>query len=104
MPDQAYHEGDFYQCVTATAVTESPTTAPSKWRRIALPKDWRWVLGQMAHAHLLEMDGQMDKAAAVRAMATEAESRGLDAQVRRAANRERHLHRPNVSTPQYRRC
>lgn len=102
MADQCYFNGEFYQCVTATAAGETPLTAPAKWRRIQLPKDWRWCLSQLAYAHLLKLDGQHDKAAVERAQALGMERNGLDALVRRAAMRERHLKRPNVQTSQYR--
>jgi hypothetical protein len=96
--NQCYFDGDFWQCVVATSAGESPATHPGKWRRIQIPKEWRWVLGQLTYAHLLEMDGQMDKANAVRARAQDAPRRGLNDLIRREANRERHLVRPDVQT------
>lgn len=99
MADQCYFtDGEFYQCVTATTAGESPTTAPTKWRRIQIPKDWRWVLAQLTYAHLLEMDGQLDKANAVRARAREGGGQSLEALIRKEANRQGHLHRPDVQT------
>ena len=82
--NQAYFNGDFWQCVTATNPGESPATAPAKWRRIAIPKTWRQVLAKLAYANLLELDGQTDKAGIHR---TAGESK-LDDLVRDAANRE----------------
>lgn len=96
MPDQCYFNGNFYQCRTATVAGESPLNAPAKWSQIAIPKDWRWVLARLTYANLLELDGQKDKAMAERALAVSDERRGLDFMVRREANRERHLERPET--------
>lgn len=97
MANQCYHDGDFWQCVTATAANESPTTAAAKWRRIQLPAQFRHVLGELTHAHLLKLDGQLDKFNAVRSAALNGDH-GLKELVRRAVNAERHRHRPDVQT------
>lgn len=94
--NQCYHNGEFWQCVTGTSAGESPTTAPAKWRRIQIPKEWRWVLARLTYAHLLEMDGQKDKAQAERAQATGAERIGLEFLMRREAQRQFHGERADV--------
>lgn len=97
MADQCYHNGDFYQALEATAAGESPTTHPDKWAKIRIPAKFRWVLARLTHAHLLELDGQMDKAMAVRANAIGAQRVGLDDLIREEANRdEASRGRPNV--------
>lgn len=95
--NQCYHEGEFWQCVTATGPGESPSTHPAKWRRIQIPAAFRAVLGELTHAHLLKMDGQLDKYHAVRGAALNGDH-GLKELVRRAVNAERHRHRPDVQT------
>lgn len=92
MADQIYYNGDFHQCLEAAGVNESPATNPEKWERLKLPVQFRRVLTQLTHAHLLELDGQTDKAIVRRA-----EGRAtLEDLVRYAANREGWRPRPNV--------
>jgi hypothetical protein len=98
--NQCYFNGDFYQCATATNAGESPATAPAKWRRVNIPQDWRWFLTQLTYAHLLELDGQTDKAATTRTKALESDRIGLTATIRREAQAEMSsLGRPSVQTP-----
>lgn len=93
MADQCYHNGDFWQCIVATS--DSPTTSPAKWSKIQIPRDWRNLLASLTYAHLLELDGQTDKAIVEfsRARAT------LDDKVRGAANMEGWRLRPAVEVP-----
>ena len=86
--NQAYYNGEFYQCVTATNAGESPATHPAKWRKISMLKDWRWPLAKLTYANLLELDGQKDKATAERTVALITPGRGLEEVVRRRVNRE----------------
>ena len=98
MANQIYFtDGEFYQCATATSAGESPTTKPTKWRRIQIPKRFREVLGELTYARLLEMDGQLDKASVVRNRALKGDG-GLDDLVRREVNAERHRNRPEVQS------
>lgn len=101
MADQCYFNGNFYQCATATTAGESPATAPSKWRMVQIPKEWRDVLARLTYANLLELDGQKEKAEAERAGAETMERNGLQELVRRAANKEQWRERPNVKPPPY---
>jgi len=87
--NQAYFNGDFYQCVTATSAGESPTTTAAKWRKIKLLGKWRWVLSQLTYSHLLRLDGQTDKANVERSIAYGRDRVGLDDLVRQEANEER---------------
>jgi hypothetical protein len=98
MPDQIYSAGDFYQCQAATSAGESPVTAAVKWTRLDIPKRWRWVLTRLTYAHLLDLDGQGDKAAAERALAQGRMSLGLDDLIRTAANSEGWRNRPCVNS------
>ncbi len=94
MSDQAYFNGEYYQCATATSAGESPTTTPAKWRRIQIPKDWRLTLARLTYGHLLELDGQKDKSRMELGAAREM----LDEKVRLPANKENWRNRPNVQT------
>ena len=107
MSNQCYFNGDFYQCVAPTTPGQSPTTPgqspatnPAAWRLVQIPAEWRWFLTQLTYAHLLELDGQTDKAAATRQKALESETIGLSDTVRREAAAElKRLGRPSVQTP-----
>jgi hypothetical protein len=92
--DQCYFNGEFYQCIDAAGVNESPTANPEKWSRLLIHVDFRRVLTTLTHAHLLELDGQSDKALVVRTTARNL----LDDIVRYAANREGWRPRPTVIT------
>lgn len=92
MANQCYFNGEFYQCVTAAGANESPAAAPAKWSRLKIPVEFRRVLAHLTHAHLLELDGQTDKALVVRAQ-TRAKLEDL---ARYAANREGWRPRPTV--------
>jgi hypothetical protein len=98
--DQAYFNGDFYQCVAATNPGETPATHPAKWRKIQIPKEWRRVLARLTYANLLEIDGQKDKALVEKARGQEM----LDDLVRDEANKDKWRDRPNVRTPHYGRA
>lgn len=93
MSNQCYHNGDFWQCVTATNAGESPTTHPAKWRKLKLPGKWRWVLAQLTYAALLVMDGQNDKANVARSVAYGRDRTGLDELIRAEANEEQKSNR-----------
>ena len=98
--DQCYFNGDFYQAVVATNAGDTPLSAPAKWCKVQVPAAWRWVLTQLTYAHLLELDGQSDKAADTRKKALESERIGLTDMIRREANAElRRLVRTDVQTP-----
>lgn len=97
MAEQAYFNGEFYQCVTATNAGETPLTHPQKWRRIQIPKEWRRVLARLTYAQLLEIDGQKDKALVESARAKEL----LEDMVRDEANKEKWRNRPNVRNAHY---
>lgn len=96
MADQCYFNGNFYQVKTATTAGQTPVTNPEKFSLVQLPAQWRWMLAKLTYANLLEIDGQKDKAMAERALAIGDDRRGLDKQVRDAANSERFLERPQV--------
>lgn len=104
-PNQCYFNdgtsGDFFQCATATEAGQSPASAAASWRRIQLPKEWRWCLTRLTHANLLELDGQMDKAMAKRQEALTTERTGLEDLIRKQAQSERWLERPSVETPMH---
>ena len=93
-----FTDGDYYQVVTATTAGETPVTAPAKFSRILIKKEWRWILTRLAHGHLLEIDGQMNKSAAKLGQARGTERMGLDDVVRLAANKEHRRQRPSVQT------
>lgn len=93
MSNQCYHNGDFWQCVTATNAGESPTTHAAKWRKLKLPSKWRWVLAQLTYAALLVMDGQNDKANVARSVAYGRDRVGLDELIRAEANEEQKSNR-----------
>ena len=100
MADQIYFtDGDFYQCVTVTSPGETPTTAPSKWRKIRLLAKWRWALAQLTYARLLSVDGQTDKAQIETRRAYAQDGHGLDDLMRAEAHEEekRHCH-PRAGT------
>lgn len=75
--NQCYHNGDFWQCVTATSAGESPTSAPEKWRKLKLPSKWRWALAQLTYAYLLQADGQTDKYSIERNRAYHSDNHGI---------------------------
>lgn len=97
--NQCFFNGNFYQCAVATTAGQSPQNNPASWRKIPVPASWRWVLTQLTYAHLLEMDGQSDKAAMTRAKATGTDRIGLDDLVRREANAEQKRAGTGVDTP-----
>jgi hypothetical protein len=102
MPTQAFYNGDVYQCITDADVNQSPATHPAKWSRIQIPKAWRAVLARLTYAHLLELDGQKDKAVAELAAAREGDH-GLDDLIRDEARGEEWRCRPNVERHALRR-
>jgi hypothetical protein len=89
MDNQCYFDGDFWQCVTSTNAGDSPDSAPTKWRRISIPKEWRQILKKLTYANLLELDGQTDKAAIPRS----AGEALLDDLVREQVRQENDKHR-----------
>lgn len=103
MADQIYFtDGDFYQCVAVTVPGESPTSAPTKWRKIRLLPKWRYAVAQLAYANLLRVDGQNDKAQIERKAAYDRERVGLDDLIRAEAHEEekRRCHnRPGMAHP-----
>ena len=96
MANQAYFNGEFYQCVSATSPGETPLTHAAKWARVQIPAKFRFVLARLTYARLLEMDGQKEKAQAERRDAYERERLGLNDLARSERNREGHRSRPNV--------
>lgn len=92
MAKQAYFNGNFYQCATATNAGETPLTHPAKWRLVRIPKEWRRVLARLTYANLLEIDGQKDKA---KAEIQDAQVE-LEELVRKEANRQHRRERPAV--------
>lgn len=96
MDNQSYYNGDFWQCVTDTNAGESPDTAPAKWRRIQIPREWRRVLAKLTFANLLELDGQTDKANLHRS----AGESMLEDLVREAAMQENDRRSGSVRLPQ----
>lgn len=96
MDNQCYFNGEFWQCVTTTVAGESPTSAPAKWRKIRIPKEWRRVLAKLTFANLLELDGQTDKAKIHR----DTGEALLDDLVREAARQENDRHSGSVRLPQ----
>ena len=104
MPDQCYFvdengNGDFYQCLMPTNAGESPGTNPEKWCKVQIPKAWRKALVRLTYSHLLEMDGQTDKADTHKAIAMEDETNGVEVMVRNEANRDSWRTRPKVQVP-----
>lgn len=98
--NQCYFNGDFYQAAADTSPGDSPSSAPGSWRKIQIPVEFRWILLQLTYAHLLELDGQIEKAAATRTKALDSERIGLTDTLRREAQAEiRRLGRPAVQTP-----
>jgi len=96
MASQVYFEttGDWYNCLTATAAGESPTSAPAKWERLVIPLALRDAIVAHATASLLYEDGQTDKA---RLEFSRAE-RLRDETVFRHADTPEWHHRPHVVT------
>ena len=102
MPTQAIYNGDVYQCIVNADVNEGPATEPGKWSRIQIPKQWRRVLARLTYAHLLEIDGQKEKAMAEYREAREG-SGGLEDLVRDEAGGEQWRCRPRIETHRGRR-
>lgn len=75
MPDQIYHDGDFWQCKSTTSAGESPTTTPAKWAKQAIPAIFRQYIVRAAVARILPGEGKTDLA---RAVAKEAEDIRLE--------------------------
>jgi hypothetical protein len=96
MPDQCYYNGNFYQAKSATTAGETPDSAPAKWSKIQIPAKLRWCLARLTYAHLLELDGQKDKARVERKDALEADRVGLEDLIRDEANAQLELERPRV--------
>lgn len=61
MASQVYYDGDFWDCIAATAPGESPATHPAKWARVEIPQFLERALVQAAYAELLVREGQNDK-------------------------------------------
>lgn len=70
MPDQCYHDGDFWQCSQATSAGQSPTTHPAKWVRQEIPANFRRYIVRAAVAKILPGEGKTDIARAVTKEAT----------------------------------
>lgn len=64
MPNQCFHDGDFWYAVAPTAAGQSPTTHPEFWRRILIPAAWRRLLVKLMEARIQRAEGQQDKAIA----------------------------------------
>lgn len=61
--EQVYFEGDFYNCVSAAAVLESPSASAAKWSIKEIPLFLeRWLVSAV-YADYLEMEWQKEKAA-----------------------------------------
>lgn len=99
MSNQAYFNGNFYQAVAATTPGQTPASNPALWRKVQIPKKWRFALARLTYANMLEIDGQLDKAMAVREAALTTERVGLDDLARVEENSERWRSRWSVRTP-----
>ena len=89
MADQILFEGDYYQAVfNSTAPGQSPLTHPLNWSRVLIPRRWRPVLARLTYAHLLELDGQKEKADLERNVALTIPRTGLEDMVRADAQLE----------------
>lgn len=97
-PNQTYFNGDFYQAASACAPGESPTAKPLQWRKVQLPKRFRWVLAHLTYANLLELDGQKDKANDERQIAIATDRIGLEDLARTEAQKDVWLGRASVET------
>ena len=61
MASQVYYDGDFYDCLAATAPGESPATHPAKWAKVQLPRLFERAAAQYGFAFSLPREGQNDK-------------------------------------------
>lgn len=62
-------DGDFYECISAADVGDSPELAPAKWQKREIPMIFRDALVEKATSILLMNEGQEDKALALDAKA-----------------------------------
>lgn len=72
MATQCYYDGDFYAAIDSVAAGETPGTHPAKWQRLTIPYAFGDFLGLEAAARLQPGEGQLDKAAGMRALARDA--------------------------------
>lgn len=70
MASQAYYQGEFYDCVVASAAGETPTTHPENWLRVEIPRDAAAFVVQKAYALLLSSEDQEDSRRAAEREAT----------------------------------
>lgn len=103
-PNQCYFNNgataDFYQCATSSPAGQSPAANPANWRKVTIPKKWRFALARLTLANLLKQDGQLDKAAGMRQEALQTERTGVEDLVREEATRDAWLDRISVQTNQ----
>lgn len=69
MASQCYYDGDFWAAVTSVAAGETPGTHPEKWQRLTIPHLFADFLALDAAARLQPGEGQLDKAAGMKALA-----------------------------------
>jgi len=72
MSNQCYYDGDFWAATASVAAGETPGTHPSKWRRLTIPHAFEDFLALDAAARLQPGEGQLDKAAGMKALARDA--------------------------------
>ena len=93
--DQAYFNGDFYDCLTSAAAGESPAAAPAKWGLVKIPWIFRKYLAYEAYAlYLGGPDGQSEKAPIFHAVAMSA----LSAEANKILHRQQQTPRTIILT------
>lgn len=77
MANQCYYGGDFWAAVTAVTAGQTPETHPEKWQRLTIPHAFADFIGLDAAARLQPGEGQLDKAAGMKALADDALQRAI---------------------------
>jgi hypothetical protein len=94
MASQCYYNGDFWVATESVAAGQSPGTHPAKWRKLAIPHQFREYLMAEAAALLMPGEGQHDKATLMKAASYD---RAQDAILNEARTNGRG-HQPTVMT------
>ncbi len=76
---------NFYKCLIATSAGQSPTTTAASWSLLEIPEVFFHFVVYASFADWLRMDGQIDKAGAMDALANDKQVQESDRQERQMA-------------------
>ena len=86
MPQQVFHNDDFFYCIEAASGSESPSANPEKWQRLSIPADLVPAIVAHATAALLGQEGRADEVPAMSNLAQAKLNRAVNECVQRDGN------------------